>query len=286
MVSPAARREGAGHLVDAHGVSQRRACRVVGVCLATFRYRSRRGDGGVIRRRLRELAEERPRFGYRRLHVMLRREGFMVNHKRVYRLYRLDGLMLRRRKRKRVSRNRVPMAVPTRPNQRWAMDFLSDQLADGRRMRIFAVIDEYSREALAIEAATSFPGAAVALVLERLAQERGCPESIVCDNGPEFVGRTVDAWAYEHGVTLDHIQPGKPSQNAFGESFNGRFRDECLNQHWFLTLKEAREISEQWRIDYNDVRPHGSLGHMTPSEYSAIWKENREQEAGFLNLPL
>jgi len=256
------------------------------LCLATYRYRSRRGDGGVIRRRLRELAEERPRFGYRRLHVMLRREGFMVNHKRVYRLYRMDGLALRRKKRKRVSRQRIPMPTPTRPNERWSMDFLSDQLADGRRLRVFALIDEYSRESLAIEAGTSFPGCEVVRVLERLTRERGYPKSIVSDNGPEFVGRALDTWAYEHKVTLDFIQPGKPSQNAFAESFNGRFRDECLNQHWFLTLKEAREIFEEWRLDYNEVRPHGSLGHLTPNEYVANWRSNRNREAGSPNLGL
>jgi putative transposase len=265
-------------------VSQRRVCRVLNLCLATYRYKSRRGDGGVIRRRMRELAEERPRFGYRRLHVLLRREGFRVNHKRVYRLYRLDGLMLRRKKRKRVSRNRVPMPIPTRPAEQWSMDFLSDQLADGRRLRVFAVIDQYSRESLAIEAGTSFPGSAVVLVLERIAQERGYPKSIVSDNGPEFVGRALDAWAYEHKVSLDFIQPGKPTQNAFAESFNGKFRDECLNQHWFLSMKEARGIFEDWRLDYNDVRPHSSLGDLTPTEYVANWRENTDRESESLNL--
>jgi len=284
MVSPAARREGADFLIEEFGVSQRRACRVLDLCLATFRYRSRKGDGGVIRRRMRELAEERPRFGYRRLHVMLRREGFRVNHKRVYRLYRLDGLMLRRKKRKRVSRNRVPMPLSTRPNEQWSMDFLSDQLADGRRLRVFAVIDQYSRESLAIEAGTSFPGSAVVLVLERIAQERGYPKSIVSDNGPEFVGRALDAWAYEHKVSLDFIQPGKPTQNAFAESFNGKFRDECLNQHWFLSMKEARGIFEDWRLYYNDVRPHSSLGDLTPTEYVSNWRENTDRESESLNL--
>jgi putative transposase len=286
MVSPAARREGAGYLVGKFRVSQRRACRVLSLCLASCRYRSRRGDGGVVRRRLREIAEERPRFGYRRLHVMLRREGLRVNHKRVYRLYREDGLILRRKKRKRVSRQRMPLPLPTRPNERWSMDFLSDQLADGRRMRVFAVIDEYSRESLAVEPGTSFPGSVVALVLERLAQERGYPKSIVSDNGPEFVGRAVDSWAYAHKVTLDFIEPGKPSQNGFGESFNGKFRDECLDRHWFLSIREAREIFEKWRLDYNDARPHSSLGDLTPNEYVAAWRSNRDQEAGSLNFTL
>ena len=217
---------------------------------------------------------------------MLRREGFMVNHKRVYRLYRMDNLMLRRKKRKRVSRKRVPLPVPTRPNERWSMDFLSDQLADGRRIRVLAVIDEYSREALALEAATSFPGSAVALVLEGLAKARGYPKSIVSDNGPEFIGRALDTWAYEHKVLLDFIEPGKPSQNAFGESFNGKFRDECLNQNWFLHLREARLIMEKWRLDYNENRPHSSLGQLTPSEYVANWRKTTDQNRDSLTLGL
>ena len=210
----------------------------------------------------------------------------MINHKRVYRLYRLDGLALRRKKRKRVSRQRVPMPLPTRPNERWSMDFLSDQLADGRRIRVFGVIDEYSRESLALEAATSFPGSAVAQVLEGLAQARGYPKSIVCDNGPEFIGRALDTWAYEHKVLLDFIQPGKPSQNAFAESFNGKFRDECLNQNWFLNMREARELIENWRLDYNNKRPHSSLGQLTPSEYVANWKETMDQNGDSLTLGL
>lgn len=210
----------------------------------------------------------------------------MINHKRVYRLYRLDGLALRRKKRKRVSRQRVPMPLPTRPNERWSMDFLSDQLADGRRIRVFGVIDEYSRESLALEAATSFPGSAVAQVLEGLAQARGYPKSIVCDNGPEFIGRALDTWAYEHKVLLDFIQPGKPSQNAFAESFNGKFRDECLNQNWFLNMREARELIENWRLDYNNNRPHSSLGQLTPSEYVANWKETMDQNGDSLTLGL
>ncbi len=207
----------------------------------------------------------------------------MVNHKRVYRLYRMDGLALRRRKRKRVSRKRVPLPVPTCPNERWSMDFLSDQLADGRRIRVFGVIDEYSRESLALEAATSFPGSAVVHVLERVAQERGYPKSIVSDNGPEFIGRALDTWAYDHRVTLDFIQPGKPVQNAFAESFNGRFRDECLNQHWFLNMREARNIIENWKLDYNTSRPHSSLGNISPSEFVLNWQQMKNQESKITN---
>jgi len=219
MVTPAVKREAAQWLVEAFSVSQRRACRVLGLCLASCRYVARRGDGGIIRARLRAIAEERPRFGYRRLHVMLCREGLGINHKRVYRLYRLEGLKLRRRQRKRITRSRVPPRTPVAANERWSLDFTSDQLADGRRFRTLNVVDDCTREALAIEAATSLPGFTVVRVLEAIAAERGYPKSLVTDNGPEFVGRALDAWAYRNHVRLDFIQPGKPTQNAFVESF-------------------------------------------------------------------
>jgi putative transposase len=269
MVSPAARREAATWLIDEFTVSQRRACRALELGLATCRYRSRRRDGGILRERLRSLAEERPRFGYRRLHVMLRREGFAVNAKRVYRLYRLDGLAVRRKKRKRVSHGpRLPMELPTAPNLRWSMDFTCDQLADGRSFRTLNIVDDFSREALAIEVDASLPGLRVTRVLERLAELRGAPKAIVIDNGPEFTGRALDAWAYRHRVMLAFIQPGKPTQNAFAESFNGRFRDECLNQHWFIDIADARRRIEAWRVDYNEVRPHSSLGNRSPAEFA------------------
>jgi len=255
-------------LTGEFSVSQRRACRVLQLCLATCRYRSRRGDGGVLRGRLKALAEERPRFGYRRLLVMLRREGFDVNHKKIFRLYQLEGLKLRRKKRKRVSRKRLPPTTPSAPNERWSLDFTSDQLADGRRFRTLNIVDEFTREALAIEAATSIPGSAVVRVLNAVAERRGYPTSLVTDNGPEFIGRALDAWAYEHKVRLDFIQPGKPTQNAFVESFNGKFRDECLDQHWFVSLRHARTEIESWRDDYNNIRPHSSLADLPPAEYA------------------
>lgn len=270
------RREAANWLMQEHRVSQRRACRAVNLCLATARYVRRRGDGGIIRERLRAIAEERPRFGYRRLHVMLRREGLGVNHKRIYRLYRLDGLMVRRKKRKSYSRvQRRPLIVPSGPNERWSMDFTSDQLADGRSFRTLNVVDDFTRESLAIEADTSLPGLRVARVLDRIADERGLPKAIVIDNGPEFSGRALDAWAYERKVTLSFIQPGKPTQNAFAESFNGKFRDECLNQHWFLSMQDARRKIESWRVDYNQVRPHSSLGDRPPAEFVRDFTHNR-----------
>jgi putative transposase len=250
-------------------VSERRACRLVRQWRSVERYRSRRPEPAGLRERLRALAEQRPRFGYRRLHVMLRREGFAVNRKRVLRIYRLEGLAVRRRRRKRVAMPRQPMPTPLQVNERWSMDYVHDALSDGRTFRCLTLVDDHSREALAIEVDTSLPGRRVIRVLEQLAELRGLPHGIVVDNGPEFAGQALDIWAHERGIALDFITPGRPVENAYIESFNGRFRDECLNQHWFRGLDEARDVIESWRQDYNDVRPHSSLGDRTPSEYAA-----------------
>jgi putative transposase len=215
------------------------------------------------------LAQERPRWGYRRLHVLVRREGFAVNHKRVYRLYRAEGLAVRRRRRRRLARPRIALSAPSRPNERWSLDFMSDQLVDGRVFRTLNIVDDHTRECRAIEVDTSLSGHRVVRTLDLLVHEHGRPATLLTDNGPEFTSRVVEAWAYRMGVQLHFIQPGKPSQNAFVESFNGRFRDECLNEHWFTTLDEARERIEEWRVDYNQVRPHSSLGDLTPEEYAA-----------------
>ncbi len=270
MVTPAMRRQAAAWLQQRLGLSERRACRIVGVNRSTCRYRARRQQAGPLLERMRELAAERPRFGYRRLHVMVRREGWQVNHKRLYRLYQREGLAVRRRKRKRVaSMQRVPMITPQAANDRWSMDFMSDSLATGRSFRTLNVLDEYSRECLAIEVDTSLTGARVARVLGRVVEQRGKPKEILIDNGPEFTSRALDAWAYEMGVELRFIRPGKPVDNAFIESFNGSFRDECLNQHWFTDLEDARCKVQYWRRDYNYVRPHSSLGDLTPHEFAA-----------------
>ncbi len=257
-------------------LSERRACELIGMSRGSCRYRQKERNEAALRSRLLELAEERPRFGYRRLHRMLRREKengtakWMVNHKRVYRLYREEGLAMRRRKGKRFrSEARVPMVLPTRANQMWTMDFTRDSLASGRKFRTLNLMDGYTREALWIEVDTSLPGLRVVQVLERVAQERGLPAAIQVDNGPEFISRAVDQWAYANGVALHFIDPGKPVQNAFIESFNGKFRDECLNQNWHTSLEDARRIIEAWRMDYNTVRPHSSLGYLTPEEYAA-----------------
>ena len=221
-----------------------------------------------LRQRLRTLASERPRWGYRRLHILVQRElpdlG-PINHQRVYRLYRLDGLAIRRRKRKRVAL--PPRGIWANSGKRgevWAMDFMQDVLADGRRFRVLNIMDTVSRECLAIEVDTSLPGQRVVRCLTQLIARSGRPKRIVVDNGPESAGQALDAWAYAHQVTLDFIEPGKPTQNAHIESFNGRFRDECLNLHWFRNLPHARQIITEWKQDYNTRRPHSALHHLTP----------------------
>ena len=215
------------------------------------------------------LAAQRRRFGYRRLAVLLRRAGQRINHKKVYRIYREEGLAVRRRKRKKLAAGvRIVLAPPTQPNQRWSMDFMGDSLASGRPFRILNIVDDYSREAIATEVDSSMPGLRVVCVLEQIASTRPLPTTIVCDNGPEFTGGTLDAWAYARGVQLHFIRPGKPIENAFAESFNGKMRDECLNESWFADLGEARTKIGLWRIDYNEVRPHSALGNRTPTEYA------------------
>lgn len=267
MVTTEQRRQVVTHLVAAYGVSQRRACRVMRLARSRWQYRSRRPRREALRTRLRELAVARPRWGYKRLHVLLRREGQQVNHKLVYRLYREEGLRVRRRGRKYVTGPRVPLPTPTRPNQRWGMDFISDAFVEGRRFRCLTMVDECSRECPAIEADVSLPAVRVIAVLDQLAAARGLPECLVVDHGPEFISKALDAWAYQHGVHLVFIRPGKPSDNAFVESFHSRFRDECLNQQWFWDLPDARRQIETWRRDYNEVRPHASLNYQTPREF-------------------
>lgn len=255
-------------LTERYGLSQRRACRLVGIDHSTLRYRAKRADDTAIRKRLRELAQERRRFGYRRLGWLLTREGHSMNHKRLYRLYREERLMVRRRGgRKRALGSRTPMELPHAINQRWSLDFVSDTLANGRRFRILCIVDDYSRECLTTVVDTSLSGVRVVRELERLTLERATPKVIVSDNGTELTSVAVLRWATDR-VRWHYIQPGKPVQNAFIESFNGRLRDECLNEHVFMNLAEAREIIEAWRNDYNWVRPHSSLGALTPREFA------------------
>ena len=269
MVTPTVRRQVVGFLVGELGISQRRACKAIGVARSSTRYRTKVVASGLVEE-LRALAAERPRFGYRRLHVLLRRRGHQVNHKRVHRLYRAEGLAVRRRKRKRLAAAaRVVRPEPMQADQRWQMDFVSDALADGRRFRTLNVVDTFTREGLAIEVDFSLPGERVVRVLDRVAAERGeYPDEIVMDNGPEFISKVLDAWAHNHGVELVFIQPGKPMQNGHCESFNGRFRDECLNENWFLTLDDARRTIAAWLADYNVHRPHSALDNLTPIEFA------------------
>ena len=235
-----------------------------------MRYRSHRPDDGELRERMKALAHERRRFGYRRLHVLLRREGFVVNHKRLFRLYREERLMVRRRGgRKRALGTRAPMAVPHAPNDRWSLDFVSDQFIDGRRFRILAVVDDCTRECLALVADTSISGMRVARELDRLIAERGKPRTIVSDNGTELTSNAILHWADDSKVDWHYIAPGKPMQNAFVESFNGRLRDELLNETLFRSLAHARAVLEAWRADYNTDRPHSRLGWMSPAGYAA-----------------
>ena len=227
-------------------------------------------DERAVLARLQAHAAVRARFGYRRLHILLEREGLAVNHKRVYRIYRAAGLQVRRRRRKRLTRaDRVPLPAPSQRLERWSMDFTTDTLADGRNFRTLNIVDDFTRECLAIEVDRSLPGLRVTRVLDRLHAAVGLPQTIVVDNGPEFAGRTLDAWAYARGVTLRFIRPGKPIENAYVESFNGKFRDECLNEHWFVSLADAKAEIEAWRIDYNTVRPHSSLDGRTPEQFAS-----------------
>ena len=262
------RRQVVTHLRAAFHVSERRACRAMRFPRSSQRYTSRRAPCAELRERLRTLALVKPRWGYRRLHWLLRREGWAVNRKRLQRLYREEGLTVRRRARKRVAVARSPRIAPTRPNERWSMDFVRDTLGDGCAFRALTIVDDCTRESVAIEVDRSLPGERVVQVLERLAGTRGLPRGIVCDNGPEFAGQVLDQWAHRRGIELLFIQPGKPVQNAFAESFNGRLRDECLNETWFWTLAEAQVTIEQWRVEYNTARPHGGLAGATPAEYA------------------
>ena len=283
MVTPAARREAVAHLRSAFEASERRACAALGVERTSVRYRGDRPDDTAVRARLRELAAIRRRFGYRRLLVLMRREGLVMNHKKFRRLYREERLQVRRRGgRKRALGTRAPMAMPQGPNQRWSLDFVADQLVDGRRFRVLVVVDDFTRECLALVVDTSLSGARVVRALDAIIVLRGRPLMIVSDNGTELTSRAVLQWQEGAGVEWHYIAPGKPVQNAFVESLNGRFRDECLNEHMFRGLPEARRIIEEWRRDYNAHRPHTSLGGLTPAEFAARSAKDHNQNGVWL----
>jgi putative transposase len=258
-------------------MSERHACRLMGLGRSTHRYRARKAERDTaLRARLKELAAQRMRFGYRRLRAMLEREGMPANHKRVYRLYREEGLAMRIRQRRRIRWNgAVVKPTATQPNERWSMDFVSDCVSGGKVIRMLTIVDDCTRECPVIEVDTSLGGLRVRRVLDQIAVERGLPEAIVVDNGPEFRGRALAAWSEERGVRLEFIQPGKPVQNAYIESFNGRLRDECLNANWFTSLSDARRKIETWRKDYNEQRPHSSLNYLPPTEFARTATEMR-----------
>ncbi len=285
-MKPAARREAVGYLMDRRNYSQRRACRLVGLSRSVAQYRRRPKRDDVLRARLKDLAARYRRYGYLRLHVLLAGEGLVVNAKRTYRLYREEGLQVRRRKRRLPRRDRLPLPVPERPMQRWSVDFVSDQLASGRRFRILNVVDDHSRECPGQIVDVAISGARLVRFLEDMAARRGLPETLVMDNGPELTSRAMFEWSRRTGVGLHFIEPGKPVQNAFVESFNGRFRDECLNEEWFTTLAHARAVIQAWRVHYNTARPHSALGYQTPAAFLATRAASPELPKGSTQLPL
>ena len=261
-------------------LSERRACVILDVNRRALRYRSKRVDDPVLRSRIKELAAVRVRYGYKRITVLLRREGWLVNLKRVHRIYREEGLALRTKtpRRRRAAIVRLARVTPTAPNHSWAMDFMHDVLADGTKIRLLTVVDTFSRESLALEASYGFTSAQVVDVLRRIVQQRGKPLRIGCDNGPEFVSLQLDQWAYWNRVQLDFSRPGRPSDNALCESFNNRVRQELLNPNWFTSLLDLQVQAATWRHDYNTNHPHSSLGNLTPEEF-ARKVINREPEA-------
>jgi len=270
MVTPVVKRDAVAHLQAVHGMSERRACRVIAADRTSMRYCSRRGDDSDLREKLRALAQERRRFGYRRLHILLRRDGAVINRKKTQRLYREEGLTVRRRKgRKRAVGTRTPPPVLALPNQRWSLDFVHDQLVTGRRFRVLNIVDDVTRECLRAVPDTSISGKRVVRELTELIAQRGKPGMIVSDNGTELTSNAVLAWCTEARVEWHYTTPGKPTQNAFVESFNGRMRDELLNETLFMSLGHAREKIAAWIDDYNTERPHSSLGYATPAAFAA-----------------
>jgi putative transposase len=256
-----------------HRLSERHACRLLELDRTTYRYEPRPDRNSELREALVALARQKPRYGYRRLWALLTRRGWQVNEKRIYRLYREEGLMVRRLRRKRVTRERAAETLLSAPNQEWALDFVSDALASGRGLRGLTIVDTYTRECPAIEVATGICSRVVTRTLERIIGERGKPESLRCDNGPEFTSRHFLGWCEEQGIAVIHIQPGRPMQNGHIESFNGRLRDECLNANWFVSLADAKRKIESWREEYNAERPHSSLAYRTPSEFAKTCSE-------------
>jgi putative transposase len=279
-VKPARRKALARWLIDCFRISDRRACRVIQVHRSSWHYRSRRDDQVALKQRIREIAETRNRYGYLRIHALLRREGWPINHKRIYRLYCEMGLQMRhktprRRVKAKLREDRQPAK---RINDCWSMDFMADQLFDGKKLRVLTIVDNFSRVSPAIGVRHRYTGYDVVRTLEWATKRHGTPRAIRVDNGPEFVSKELDLWAYANDVTLDFSRPGKPTDNAFIESFNARVRQECLNQHWFLSLADARLKINRWRHEYNHDRPHSMLGYLAPADYAEKHSVALEEE--------
>lgn len=271
MVTPAERREMVSYAEKVHKLSERHVCRIFEFPRSTKRYEPGPDHNVEIKARILYWAEKRPRYGSPRIHEMVKRDGFLVNHKRTERLYDLLGLALKRKKKKRryKAELRVPLNSPCRKSEVWSMDFISDSLASGKKMRGLNIIDMFTRECVAIEIGQNLTGFIVVQVLERVTMMEGKPAVITVDNGPEFICMALDKWAYANGVKLQFSRPGKPTDNCYIESFNGKFRDECLEANWFLDIDHAKRIAEQWRHEYNEERPHSSLDQLTPREFAA-----------------
>ncbi len=271
MVTPSVKRDAVAYLCSEHEVSQRRACQVLGADRTSIRYNSIRPSDEKIRARLRELSRQRRRFGYRRLHILLAREGWRINHKKLRRLYREEGLPVRKRGgRKRAIGTRAPLLLPDGPNQRWSLDFVSDAFSDGRRFRILCIVDDFSRECIGLIADTSLSGERMVRELDLIIARRGAkPTTIVSDNGTEMTSMAVLKWCQDTGIEWHYIAPGKPMQNGFVESFNGRLRDELLNETLFHSLRQAREELANWKVDYNHVRPHSAHNGLPPAKFAA-----------------
>jgi len=268
VVKPADRRPIVTYLIDTHQLSERKACHLVGISRTGFRYKHQSANDEVLRQQLKMLAAQYPRYGYLLLHNLLKKAGIVINKKRTYRLYTEENLQVRTKKRKKLTRPRLVMKLPSHSNERWSMDFVADQLSNGRRFRILNVVDDYSRELVGQLVSFSITGQQVARFLSQLFVQRDKPKSITCDNGTEFTSKAMFFWSKETAVKLNFIQPGKPTQNAFVESFNGKLRDSCLNQHWFRSIDEARYEIDQWRDHYNNERPHSSLNYLTPVAFA------------------
>jgi putative transposase len=278
VVKPSRRRPLVDYLQDQYRASERHACRVLRIGRGTYRYKSHPREWTELRARIREIAQSRVRYGYRKVLVLLRREGWQVGKHLVYRLYREEGLALKsksQKRRRKAVRHREERFHPTAPNQAWSLDFVADQLQDGRRFRSLTIVDVFTRECVAIEVGQSLRGEDVVRTLNRLKQEGRTPKLLFCDNGSEFSGQAMDLWAYQNGAKIDFSRPGKPTDNAFIESFNGTFRDECLNVHWFESLFEAKQLIEAWRQEYNESRPHRALKDQTPSEFASQYAASR-----------